>query len=202
MTPTPTSPPTLPAAALAAGPCLLLALVTVAAGCVSAPDVVLTDQKTALEQQAAGEFRALENDLEQASIQPKGEDMTRDALEAKNPDLSKSTLGEVVQLYSDVRTDAEWIDQLLVSGCVGEAVDGLLRQTPDECTETVATAQLTHVVERSNLHRRQLWRVIREREPGSSEDEVRTTWRRIHLQRVVCDGLVQNDDKSWGRKEC
>lgn len=172
------------------------------AGCVKAPDIVLTDQKTALEQQAAGEFRALENDLHQAGIQPKGEDITREALEAKNPELGQSSLGDVVQLYSEVRTDAAWIDQLLVARCVGEALDGLLQHRPDECTEEVDLAQLTRVVERMNLHRRQLWRAIQARQPSASELEVRTAWRRNHLERVVCDGLVQVDEETWEAKKC
>jgi hypothetical protein len=185
---------------LAAG--LVCAWAGLAAGCVKAPDIVLTDQKTALEQQAAGDFRALENDLHQAGITPKGEDITREELEARNPDPGKSSLGNVVELYSEVRTDAEWIDQLLVAGCVGEALDGLLRHTPEKCTDDADLAQLTRVVERMNLHRRQLWRAIREQKPDKAEDEIRTVWRRIHLERVVCDGLVQVDENTWESKEC
>jgi hypothetical protein len=172
------------------------------AGCVKAPDIVLTDQKTALEQQAAGNYRALENDLHQAGIAPKGEDIPREAIEASNPDPGTSSLGTVVQLYSEVRTDAEWIDQLLVASCVGEALDALLRHTPDKCREDVDLAQLTRVVERLNLHRRQLWRAIREQKPGKTEAEIRAVWRPIHLERVVCGGLVQVDDKTWENKKC
>lgn len=172
------------------------------AGCVKAPDIVLTDQKTALERQAAGDYRALENDLHQSGITPKGEDITREAIDAKNPDPGTSSLGTVVQLYSEVRTDAEWIDQLLVASCVGEALDALLRHTPDKCTEDLDLAQLTRVVERLNLHRRQLWRAIREQRPGKSEAEIRAVWRPIHLERVVCGGLVQVDEKTWENKKC
>ncbi|MCG8423414.1 MAG: DUF1318 domain-containing protein [Proteobacteria bacterium] len=172
------------------------------AGCVKAPDVMLTDQKTALEKQAAGEFRALENDLHQAGIEPKGEDIPREAMEGKDPNMGTSTLGEMVQLYSAVQTDAEWIDQLLVIGCVGESRSGLLLQTPNQCTETVDTAQLTRVVERTNLHRRQLWRLIKERQPQSSDEQIRATWREVHLKRVVCGALIEKEDKSWQQKEC
>lgn len=188
------------APAVAAG--LVWAWAGLAAGCVKAPDIVLTDQKTALEQQAAGDFRALENDLHQAGIAPKGEDITRAALEAKNPDPGSSSLGDVVALYSEVRTDAEWMDQLLVASCVGEALDGLLKHTADTCKEDVDLALLTRVVERLNLHRRQLWRAIGERHAGKSESEIRTVWRGIHLERVVCGGLVQVDEKTWENKKC
>ena len=183
-------------------PWLLPVVLGMAWGCVKAPDVVLTDQRTALEQQAAGEYRALENDLHQEGISPKGEDITREALEARNPDMARSTLGEVVQLYSAVQTDAEWLDELLVAGCVGEARTGLLQQLPDRCKENVDTGQLTRVVERSNLHRRQLWRLIRERDPGASEEKVQKAWRANHLEQVVCGATVQKDDDSWEKKEC
>jgi hypothetical protein len=181
---------------------LVCAWAGLSAGCVKAPDIVLTDQKTALEQQAAGDFRALENDLHQAGIAPKGEDITRETLEAKNPDPGTSSLGNVVALYSEVRTDAEWMDQLLVASCVGEALDGLLRHTPATCKEDVDLAQLTRVVERLNLHRRQLWRAIGERHPDKSEAEIRTVWRGFHLERVVCGALVQVDEKTWENKKC
>jgi hypothetical protein len=39
------------------------------AGCVS-PTVVVVDQKTALEQQAAGDYPPLDNELEQAGLAP------------------------------------------------------------------------------------------------------------------------------------
>lgn len=185
---------------MAAG--LVWAWAGLTAGCVKAPDIVLTDQKTALEQQAAGDFRAIENDLHQAGIAPKGEDIPRAALEAKNPDPGTSSLGNVVALYSEVRTDAEWMDQLLVASCVGEALDGLLRHTADKCKEDVDLAQLTRVVERLNLHRRQLWRAIGERHPDKPEAEIRKVWRGIHLERVVCGGLIQVDENTWENKKC
>ena len=186
-------------------------LAMLVAGCVKAPSIVLTDQKTALEQQAAGEFRALESDLTQANIAPKGEDLAPATLEADNPDTSTSMLGEVAQLYSAVRSDSEWIDQLLVDGCVGEALNGLLLQTPDRCEREVDAGQVTRVVERTNLHRRQLWRVIQQRDAANaantppeepSDERVRATWREIHLQRVVCKAWIQQDEQAWEQKEC
>ena len=180
-----------------------LSLATVlAAGCVKAPDIVLTDQKTALERQAAGEYHALENDLHREGISPKGEDITRETLESKNPDMGKSTLGNVVELYSAVQSDAQWLDQLLVAGCVGEAQSGLLEQTPDQCEQDVDSGQLTRVVERTNLHRRQLWRLIQKRQPDAPEERIRKTWRAIHLEQVVCGGLIQTGTDSWEKKKC
>ncbi|MEM9494233.1 MAG: hypothetical protein AAGC55_34120 [Myxococcota bacterium] len=183
---------------------MLAALTAAMIGCIKAPDVVLTDQRTALEQQAAGEYRALENQLNQSAVSPKGEDIPREALEAKNPDQNTSTLGDVVQLYSAVRSDAEWVDEMLVAGCLGEGRDGLLAPNPqpDLCKEDLDLARLAQVTERMNLHRRQLWQVIGERKPKASQDEIRTTWREIHLKRVVCDGLIESADQRWEAKKC
>jgi hypothetical protein len=181
---------------------LLGLALTTAAGCIKAPNVVLLDHKTALEQQAAGEFRAIENDLLQAGISPKGEDIARSQLEAEGSDLAESTLGEMVRIYSAVQTDAEWIDKMLVAGCVGEGLDGLLQQTPDHCTQDVETGSMARILGRTNLHRRQIWRVIQKRESGASEDEVRDVWRGIHLKRVVCGGLIQRDENTWEKKKC
>lgn len=172
------------------------------AGCVNVSDVVLLDNKTALEQQAAGEFRALENDLAQAGISPKAEDIPRSQLEAENADLGSSSMGEIVRIYSSVQTDAEWIDDMLVAGCIGEALDGLLKPTPDLCNQDVDAGKMARVVGRTNLHRRQIWRVIRERQPKVPAEEVRSAWRTIHLRRVVCRGLIQTDGQKWEKKRC
>ncbi len=184
-----------------------------AAGCIKAPDVILTDQKTALEQQAAGEFRSLENDLIQAGIAPKGEDIALEELEADNPDLSTSELGEVAQLYSTVRTSSEWLDELLVAGCVGESAGGIIVTTPERCNQELNTSELGRVVEYANLHRRQLWQFLQQKRSERSESEVRQTWRDIHLERVVCGAWVESgpaganadaaaEAGTWEQKRC
>lgn len=170
--------------------------------CVKAPDIVLTDQKTAFEAQAAGEFRALENDLHQQNIAPKGEDITREAIEASNPESGRSTLGEVAQLYSEVQTDAAWIEQMLVVGCIGEGNDALLAGRADACEREVDSARLTRVVERANLHRRQLWQMMSQRAEKASPADIRKGWREVHLQRVVCGAMVQDDAGEWEKKPC
>ena len=183
-----------------------LAFLAVALGvcsaCVKAPDIVLTDQKTAFERQAAGDFRALENDLHQVNIAPKGEDITREAIEASNPESGESTLGEVAQLYSVAQTDADWIDRMLVLGCIGEASDGLLQARVEACKRDLDSARLARVVERANLHRRQLWQIIARQEKAASPEDIRKSWRAVHLQRVVCGALVESDGGAWEKKAC
>jgi hypothetical protein len=179
--------------------CLVLLMVQ---GCITAPDVVLLDQRTALEMQAAGEYRALENDLLQAGISPKAEDITREQLEAGHADLAESSLGEVVRIYSAVQTDAAWIDEMLVAGCIGEGLTGLLVQTPEGCTQDVDTGQMAKVVGRANLHRRQIWQVIGKQRPKATEEQIRSAWREVHLKRVVCQGRIEVAEGSWEKKKC
>ena len=171
-------------------------------GCIKAPDVVLLDNKTALEQQAAGEFHALENDLLQAGITAKAENITRGQLEKQHSDRGGSSWGEIVALYSAVQIDAEWIDQMLVAGCVGEALDGLLIHTPQQCSQDLESKRMARILGRQNLHRRQIWRLLLERPVGRSLEQVRQTWRSIHLQRVICGGLIQVDSTTWEKKKC
>jgi len=180
----------------------LVVSATGAAGCIAAPDIVLLDQRTALEMQAAGEYRALENDLQQSGISPKAEDITREQLEAGHADLAESSLGEVVRIYSVVRTDAAWIDEMLVAGCIGEGLDGLLEQTPGECNLDVDTGQMARIVGRANLHRRQIWQVIGKQRPSATEEQIRSTWRELHLKRVVCQGRVETAEGVWEKKKC
>jgi hypothetical protein len=184
--------------------CLALVLVLAAAagGCIAAPDVVLLDQRTALEMQAAGEYRALENDLLQAGISPKPEDITRKQLEAGHADLAESSLGEVVRIYSAVQTDAAWIDEMLVAGCIGEGLDGLLVQTPEECTQEVETGEIARIVGRANLHRRQIWQLVGKQRPRATEEQIRSVWREVHLKRVVCQGRVEVAEGVWEKKKC
>lgn len=185
-------------------PVRLLAVVSLlaGAGCISAPTVILVDQKTALEQQAAGEFRALEVELDQAGTTPKAENIPGSALAAGPQDSGGGRLGEVAKLYSVERTDAQRIDRLLVDHCIGEALDGSLLQTPERCKADVDTAQVTRLVERANLHRRQIWNLLRKQAPGASEEQVRQAWRARHLERVVCAGQVQVGELAWEGKKC
>jgi len=173
-----------------------------AGGCITAPNVVLLDHKTALEQQAAGELHPLENRLLQEGIQPKAEDIPGEKLEKAGAGSGEGTLGEVARLYSAVQSDADLIDSMLSARCLGEGTDGLLQPTPDACRREVDTAELARVVGRENMHRRQIWKVIARQKPGASADEIRDKWRRVHLQRVVCGGWIETAEGKWEAKPC
>ena len=181
---------------------LTLAVAAVLVSCVKAPNVSVVDSKTALERQAAGEYRALENDLEQAGLTPSGEPIPREDLIPTSGEAGNAALGEVAQLYAKVESDSETIDRLLRAKCVGEATNGFLEPRPAECTRTIDTAEMTRVLGRENLHRRQIWQLIASETQSGSLAAVRTRWRAVHLERVVCGGLVQDKAKIWKPKSC
>jgi hypothetical protein len=179
---------------------LTLMLIAALPACV-APNVVVVDQKTALEQQAAGGYPALENDLEQAGMAPAPEPFTREELAGGRQRGGSAALGEIAELYAKSETDAEAIDRLLMQRCIGEAVSGLLEPRPSECVGTTDATEMARLLGRENLHRRQLWQLMAsERKVGV--ERVQPVWRELHLEQVVCGGLVETGGGSWGPKSC
>ena len=183
------------------------ALATLAlAGCITAPAVVIVDRRTALEQQASGSFRGLEEELEQAGLAPRPAPLTpaqlgasgvrREGLEATDSD--------------DETGDAVRTDALLIKRCLGEALDGTLVLTPDPCTGTLDVPSVDRLVERVNRNRRQLWRWLaaqtrgqgRDQRREKTDDEVRAAWRKIHLAGLVCGGAYQVTGGGWEIKKC
>lgn len=169
-------------------------------GCVN-PNVVVVDQKTALEQQAAGGYPTLENDLEQAGLAVAPEPFSREELAGGRERAGSAALGELAELYVKVAEDADAIDQLLLRGCVGEARSGLLVPRESECVGATDTTELARLVGRENLHRRQLWQLI-VRETNVSPERAQEQWRTVHLEQVVCGGLVEAGADVWSPKAC
>jgi hypothetical protein len=170
------------------------------ASCV-APNVVVVDQKTALEEQAAGGYPALENDLEQAGLTPAPEPYSREQLASGREKNRRGALSELTELYARGETDADVIDRLLLQKCIGETLAGSLVPRPSDCVGTTDTTQLTRVIGRENLHRRQLWQLLAS-ERKLNIDQVREVWREVHLAQVVCGGLIETADAGWKAKAC
>jgi hypothetical protein len=168
--------------------------------CVS-PNVVVVDQKTALEQQAAGGYPALENDLDQAGMALSPEPYAREELAGGRERAGRAALGELAEIYVKIASDADAIDQLLLRGCVGEALTGQLVPRPGECIGATDTAELTRLIGRENLHRRQLWQLIA-KERGVEVAPAQEAWRAVHLEQVVCGGLVEQSADVWRPKSC
>ena len=168
-------------------------------GCIKAPDVVIVDRHTSLEQQAAGSFRGLEEELEQAALQPAPEPLTGAQLTAagvgRTPGAEEADSDE--GLPDSLRADA-----LLVQRCVGEANDGTLELTIDNCTGTIDVSSVNRLVERVNRNRRQLWQWMIEKSPGKTEAQAATAWREVHMTGLVCGGQRQNAAGAWEVKRC
>ncbi len=167
-------------------------------GCIRAPEIVLVDRATALEQQAAGSYDELERKLARAAMAPRPAPLTPEQLE---------TLGIAPpSLVDDTeRTDADRVDAYLTQHCVGEAKDGTLVDTKEACKGAADRAVLLSLVERTNTARQQLWRWMKARAPepkGRSLDDVRRAWRVEHARGVVCGGWLQRDDGGWEEKKC
>lgn len=179
------------------------------AGCISAPAVVIVDRRTALEQQASGSFRGLEEELEQAGLAPRPAPLTPAQLGA-----SGVRRGGLEADSDDESSDAVRSDALLIKRCLGEALDGTLVLTLDPCTGTLDVPSVDRLVERVNRNRRQLWRWLaaqtrgqgrdkgRDRGRETSDDEVRAAWRKVHLAGLVCGGAYQVTGGAWEIKKC
>ncbi len=170
-------------------------LVAAAGGCIKAPEIVLVDRATALEEQAAGSYNQLEEKLARATMAPRPAPLTPAELE---------TLGMATPTMVDdtERTDADRLDALLQQRCVGEGKDGLVVETHDACKGAADRAQSAVLIDRTNNARQQLWRWMKERQKERSLEEVRRAWHAEHARGVVCGGWMQRDDGGWEGKKC
>lgn len=174
--------------------CALLFLSAIT-GCIKAPEIVLVDRATALEQQAAGSFTDLEKRLMESAVTTRPVPLTPDQLQAlgiRQPPLVDST---------DL-TDADQLDLLLKQRCIGEGRDGTLLDTNDSCQGAADRALAVRLIERTNRARQQLWRYLQDRQPQSAAPSLRRAWREAHLRGLVCGGWMQRDDGGWEAKPC
>ncbi len=164
-------------------------------GCMRAPEIVLVDRATALEQQAAGAYDDLEREMARDVVTPRPAPLTPEQLE---------TLGiPPPSLVDDTeRTDADRVDALVAQHCVGESRDGTLVETHDACKGAADRAQAIALIERTNAARQQLWRWMKGRTHDGSLDEVRRAWQKVHAHGIVCGGWIQRADGGWEEKKC
>ena len=167
----------------------------VSLGCLSAPQVVVVDRATALEEQAGGSFDDVERKLIRKGITPHPVPFTPEQLEA---------LGIRPEEISNTSefTEADQVDRLLRQRCLGEGKDGLLVETPAACTGAADPEEMAQLVERSNRARTQLWKWMQIERPKASLQQVRSAWKAAHQAGLVCGGWRQRDDGSWEAKSC
>jgi hypothetical protein len=182
-----------------AGFAALVAALASLVACVHPPAVVIVDRKTALEQQASGSFRGLEEELEQAGVQPRPAPLTGAQLTAAGV---SGKVGDAEQVDPSAGSDAVRTDALLVQRCIGEALDGTLVLTLEPCTGTLDVPEVNRLIERVNRERRQLWRWMSEHTKDRTADEVRAAWRETHLGGLICGGQLQAGGGAWETKRC
>jgi uncharacterized protein YdbL (DUF1318 family) len=181
-------------------PILMLALSQ--GGCITAPDVVVIDRKTALERQAAGQFPELEEDLTALGLKPGVEPFTRAQLQSGGWGAAWGALGELVQIYGAVRDDRARLDDHLRRACLGESRTGLLVATPDSCQGGAQEEEVAGLVARGNRNRRQTWRWMADRTSDATPEAIAAKWRVVRLRAVPCEGWVQGADGGWSAKVC
>src|SRR5262249_34413976 len=129
------------------------------AGCIHAPEIVLVDRATALEQQAAGSWDELDRKLSAAVTMPRPVPLTPEQLAAlgiRPPPLVDAT----------EQSEADRVDGLLVQHCIGEASDATLVDTHEACKGATDREEAIELIDRVNHARVQLWRWMQKRRAG------------------------------------
>jgi hypothetical protein len=171
-------------------PCVLATL-----ACIRAPEIVMVDRATALEQQASGSFDELELKLVRAGIVPRPVPLTPEELEALG--IQAAPLANDTEL-----TDSDRIDDLLRQHCIGEGREGLLVDTHRACRGASDRATTIVLIERVNRARVQLWRWMSTERKDAPAEALQRTWREAHARGVVCGAWIQLDDGAWEEKKC
>ncbi|TSC23560.1 DUF1318 domain-containing protein [Corallococcus sp. Z5C101001] len=174
---------------------LLLLAALAAPGCIRAPEIVMVDRATALEEQAAGSFKDGDQRLARAGMNPTPVPLTPNQLEDLG--IQPTPLVENIS-----KTPADRVDDLLRRHCVGEGRDGLLVDTRRQCQAGRLSADDVALVDRVNRARRQLWSWMGTVRPGVPEASLRRNWQQVHAEGVVCGGWVEAADGTWGEKKC
>lgn len=174
---------------------LLLLAGLALSGCIRAPEIVMVDRATALEEQAAGSFKDVERRLARAGMSPTPVPLTPNQLEELG--IQPTPLVENMG-----KTQADRVDELLRRHCVGEGKDGLLVDTRSQCRAGRLSADDAALVERVNRSRVQLWQWMRTVRPSVPEESVRRSWQQVHAEGVVCGGWVESAEGTWGEKKC
>jgi hypothetical protein len=174
---------------------LLLLAALALPGCIRAPEIVMVDRATALEEQASGSFKDVEQRLARAGMSPTPVPLTPNQLEELG--IQPPPLVENIG-----KTQADRVDELLRRHCVGEGRDGLLVDTRSRCQSGRMSSDDVALVERVNRARQHLWQWMRTVRPSLPEESVRRSWQQVHAKGVICGGWVESDDGTWGEKKC
>jgi len=171
---------------------------TASAGCIKTGPVAVVDNRTALEIQASGEYPVLEFESADAVLEPGPIPVSGKTIVSE---AGLAAAGENLDLFADSLSDERFIDAMLLSGCLGEAEDGLLEYLPNRCDADVEVSEIFHAASRNNLHRRQIWEYLASKSKSRSAADARDAWRSVHLEQVRCGAWVE-EDGAWAQKAC
>ena len=175
-----------------------LTLCVLGSACIKAPPIAVIDNRTALEVQASGEYPVLEFQGADASLQPGPSPVSAKEIVSK---AGLSAAGHNLDLFAVSKSDAQFIDSMLLRGCLGEAQDGLLQYTPDHCDAEVEVREVLRAASRNNLHRRQVWEYLASQRAAQSPAAARDAWRSVHLEQVLCGAWIE-EGGAWTQKAC
>ncbi len=164
-------------------------------GCFTAPQIVVVDRATALEEQAGGSFEALELKLVRGGITPRPVPYTPEELEALGvhpDDLTNPTEA----------TEGDDIDRLLKQHCLGESREGFLVDTTDACRGASDPEVSRRLVDRDNQRRTLLWRWMSKQRKALSPEAAQQAWQAAHARGLPCGAWRQLADGSWEAKGC
>lgn len=167
----------------------------VLSGCIRAPEIVMTDRGTALEQQAGGSYQDIEKQLNKKSIEARPVPLTPKQFEQLG--IKPLPLNDATE-----ETDADRVDALLQQHCVGEGHEGLLVDTHQACVGASDHAAAVELIDRVNQARVQLWRWMHDQKKERSVDDLKKDWHALHAKGVVCGGWFEGDDGKWESKKC
>ena len=177
--------------------CALLAL----ASCIKAPDIVIVDRHSLLEEQAAARMPQAQAEVAQAGLSAGPAPLTPGQLARSGwqPDAAHDA---IAALYSGWTDETQMLDQLLLRHCIVEAKDASLVSTPDACSGAIDLADVGRRLEKANRSRRQIWLYLQQQRQRTSDAEVRAAWRQERQKALVCGGWWQKDDRAWEAKPC
>ncbi len=167
-------------------------------GCIKAPPIAVVDNRTSLEIQAAGEYPELEFQSTDAALQPGPSPVSGKEIVSK---AGLAAAGHDLDLFNVSETQAQFIDMMLLLGCLGEGDDGLLEYLPNRCGDDVDVSELLRASSRVNLHRRQIWEYLASKTSDGSVAVARDAWRSVHLEQVRCGTWIERSGK-WEQKVC
>lgn len=175
-----------------------LVVLTLGTGCIKAPAIAVVDNRTALEVQASGEYPELDFGSVDAVLQPGPSPVSGKEIVSK---AGLSAAGHDLELFTVSQSDAQFIDSLLLQGCLGEGQNGLLKYTPDHCEDDEQVSEILRAASRNNLHRRQVWEYLASKSKGGSAAAARDAWRSVHLEQVRCGTWIEENGR-WKQKSC